>query len=272
MVYRCFGAIVGDVVGSRFEFNNCKSKEFNLFDQKCLPTDDTYMTAAVMEATQQYLTHRNLELLRVGVINSFHSFYRKYPNGGYGGRFRRWCQTESREPYNSLGNGAAMRVSPCAYISDDLDECLRVAKVVTEVTHNHASALFWVAVLTTIIFNLRTKNWGFPEFKSYVKEALPDWTHATLDEIRDDFLFDETCDGTVPVAIECVLEATSFEDAIRNAISLGGDSDTLAAIAGSIAQPLFGLPESIARATISRLPGGITMTAKRFSEATENIV
>lgn len=271
MNYRCFGAVVGDVIGSRFEFNNCKSKGFPLFSHDSFPTDDSFMTVALMEALSSYVTQRNLDWFREQVIDSYKFYYRKYPAGGYGGRFKQWCESDSREPYGSYGNGAAMRVSPCAYISNDLDECLRVAEVATAVTHNHPSALFWVKHLITIIFRCRTEKWTQSNLESYVKENIPEF-YLKIDNLRDWFFFNETCDGTVPVAIACVIESRDFEDAIRNAISLGGDSDTIADITGAIAEPMFGIPTSMGRAVISRLPGPVTMTIKRFSEMVDSLI
>lgn len=271
MSFRCFGAIVGDVIGSRFEFENYRGKDFSLFGPNSLPTDDSFMTVAVMEALSSYATQRNLDWFREQVIDTFKLYYRKYPQGGYGGYFKKWCESDSREPYNSLGNGAAMRVSPCAYISNDLDECLKVAEVTTAVTHNHPSALFWVKHLVTIIYMCRTGAWTLESLRSYVRNNLPTDFQFELDDIREDFFFNETCDGTVPVSIACVLEAKDFEDAIRNAVSLGGDSDTLAAIAGSIAEPLFDIPIPIRQVVTSRLPGTVTTQIRRFSDIVDNL-
>lgn len=270
MYYRCYGAVVGDVIGSRFEFNNYKKKDFDILGPGCAPTDDSFMTVAVMEAVMSYMTFKNINSFKELVIDCYKEYFHKYPYGGYGGRFFEWCMSDSREPYNSFGNGAAMRVSPCAYASNDLDECLALAEAATAVTHNHPSALFWVKHLVTIIFNCRTGKWGLDDVRSYARENFSEHMRE-LDELRVDFPFDESCVGTVPVAIECVLEATDFTDAIRNAVSLGGDSDTLAAIAGSIAEPLFGIPTSLGRSVASRLPGPITMRIRRFSDAVDGL-
>ena len=267
-----YGAILGDMIGSPYEFDRGKkTKDFPLFIEESHFTDDTVMTIAVADALLGVSAEAPDGVICDDIISSMHRWGRTYPHAGYGGRFRKWLRSGDREPYGSYGNGAAMRVSPCAYISNDLDECLRVAEVATAVTHNHPSALFWVKHLITIIFRCRTEKWTQINLESYVKENIPEF-YLKIDNLRDWFFFNETCDGTVPVAIACVIESRDFEDAIRNAISLGGDSDTIADITGAIAEPMFGIPTSMGRAVISRLPGPVTMTIKRFSEMVDSLI
>ena len=266
MVYRCFGAIVGDTIGSRFEFNNHKNKDFRLFTKESRPTDDSYMTIAVMSALETYIETGDLNLYKEQLIDTFKFFVKVYPDGGYGGRFRKWCMGTSREPYNSLGNGAAMRVSPCAYVGRTLEEVKALTKVTTEATHNHPQALEWADRLTTIIYMLRTKTWDKEALKAYVQNNFPEDCVFELDEIRSFHFFNETCLGTVPVSVACVLEGEDFEDTIRNAIEMGGDSDTIAAIAGSIAEPLYGIPFTLFRDTLVRLPEELRRVTEKFSE------
>lgn len=271
MVYRCFGAIVGDIIGSRFEFNNHLSKDFRLFDVGSKPTDDSYLTIAVMAALKVYVGGRSLEEYKEDLVTLFKFFVRTYPDGDYGGRFYDWALSDSNKPYGSFGNGAAMRVSPCAYVGRTLQEALDLAKATTEVTHNHPQAFEWVERLTTIIYMLRTKAWNKDTLRAYVKNNFPETCQFTLDEIRDTYYFNETCLGTVPVAVACVLEGEDFEDVIRNAVAIGGDSDTIAAIAGSIAEPLYGIPMSIFRAALPKVPSELRLMVFRFSELVDNI-
>ena len=169
---------------------------------------------------------------------------RRYPDAGYGGRFRKWLKKSFPEPYNSLGNGAAMRVSPVAYAAENLDQLKALSRAVTEVTHNHPSGIKGAEATAVAIF-MALHGAGKQDIKGVIDQEYYNLDFYQLDEIRADYSFDETCDGTVPYAIEAFMEATSFEDTIRNAISIGGDSDTLAAIAGSIAEAYYGIPENI---------------------------
>ena len=217
------GAIVGDIVGSVYEWNNIKTKDFPLFRDDCFFTDDTVMTCAVAEAIMNGGQKDNF-------IDAMKKYGRMYPDAGYGARFNRWLMTDNREPYNSFGNGSAMRVSPCAWImdatTDELpSEVKRLAQLSAEVTHDLSK---------------------------------------TLDEIRPTYRFNETCQDTVPQAIIAFLESTDFEDAIRNAISLGGDSDTLAAITGSIAEAAYGIPEWITNKVYTYLDEPLNDVLKRW--------
>jgi ADP-ribosylglycohydrolase len=260
------GAIIGDIVGSVYEWNNIKTKDFPLFGDKCFFTDDTVMTVAVADAIMYGGTADNF-------IDSMKKFGRLYPNSGYGGRFGRWLFSDSREPYNSWGNGSAMRVSPCAWMMD-CGFCARTgmwptngkngAKLSAEVTHNHPEGVKGALAVTDAIFMLRYYVGGYQNTEDYAehKDLTNDEIKAkvkkhieqehgydlskTLDAIRPTYRFDESCQGTVPEAIIAFLESTDFEDAIRNAISLGGDSDTLAAITGSIAEAAYEIPKAIA--------------------------
>lgn len=255
------GAIVGDVAGSRFEWNNLKSKEFELFTRACRPTDDSIMTLAIAKAI---LSCAGTDFSGVGkeAIASMQELGNRYPNAGYGGHFRRWLSHPDPQPYNSWGNGSAMRVSPCAYAADTLEEVLAIARAVTEVTHNHPEGIKGAEAATAAIF-LALHGSSMEEIRTHIHENYYPM-NFTLDEIRDEYEFDVSCQGSVPQAIEAFLESISFEDAIRNAISIGGDSDTIAAIAGGIAGAYYGVPAGIRRQSVSFLDEYLLDIACRF--------
>ncbi len=239
------GAIIGDIVGSVYEFNNYRAKDFNpFFHSRAAYTDDTVCTIAIADA----------------LINDRHPGQslkdwggRYWENGGWGRSFALWLGSDSLEPYNSYGNGAAMRVSPAGLLSNSLDECNQLAKLVTAVTHNHPEGIKGGQATAAAVHMARA---GFSKaaIRSYVTRAFGYNLDRSVDDIRPTYRFNETCQQTVPEAIICVLEAGSFEDAIRNAISIGGDSDTVAAIAGGIAEAMFGIPDDIAEKGWSYLP------------------
>jgi type I restriction enzyme M protein len=246
------GAIVGDIVGSRFEFNNHRSKDFDLFGEGCFATDDSIMTLAVakaiMEAEAQTPSGGRNDnefhtLLSGLTVKYMQEIGRKYPNCGYGGRFNNWVFSDDPKPYNSFGNGAAMRVSPAGFAAKSEKEAERLAETITAVTHNHKEGLKGAKTTARAIYMARS---GVP--KSEIRERIAGKYYSldfTIDSIRPTYRFNETCQETVPQAIECFLESTSFEDAIRIAISLGGDSDTIGAIAGAIAGAYYGVPSDI---------------------------
>lgn len=243
------GAIIGDVVGSVYEWNNIKTKDFEFFKPNCFFTDDTVMTVAVAKAlllTREKQSKANEKIsFKKELIKQMQDFGKRFPNAGYGGMFAGWLVSDNPKPYNSFGNGSAMRVSPCGYIAVTLDEALLLAKASAEVTHNHPEGIKGAEATAAAIFLARCGK-SKKEIKEYIEENF--YTlDKTLDEIRPSYSFNETCQETVPQAIQAFLESVDFEDAIRNAISLGGDSDTLAAITGSIAWAYyrkFGFPIS----------------------------
>ena len=235
------GAIIGDIVGSIYEFNNIKSKDFPLFSDKCLFTDDTVMTIAISKAIME--CNDDFSDLSFKAEYYMRKLGRLYPNCGYGGRFRNWIFSDIMTAYNSYGNGSAMRVSSCAWAGKSLEEVKMLSRMVTEVTHNHEEGIKGAEAVAVCIFLARNKE---------TKEKIKDYINKnyyclnfTLDEIRSTYKFNATCKETVPQAIIAFLEANSFEDAIRNAISIGGDSDTLAAITGSIASAYYNIPNEI---------------------------
>lgn len=239
------GAIIGDIVGSVYEWDNIKTKDFPLFSPKCFFTDDTVMTLAVAEGLIQGGTAEEF-------VRAMKKYGRQYPDAGYGGRFHRWLFSEDSHPYNSWGNGSAMRVSPIAWWFDTLAEVEQAAEVCAAVTHNHLEGVRGAKATAAAIFLARggkTKE----EIKEYIEKEYGYDLNRTLDEIRPKYSFNESCQETVPEAIIAFLESMDFEDAIRNAISLGGDSDTLAAITGSIAEAAYGVPEEISEKALSLL-------------------
>lgn len=236
------GAIIGDIVGSVYEWHNIKTKDFPFFREDCFFTDDTVMTCAVAEAVMNGGR-------RDAFIDAMKKYGRMYPDAGYGGRFGAWIDSDDRKPYNSYGNGSAMRVSPCAWVDPSVGRAL--AKTSAEVTHNHPEGIKGAMATADAIFICREFGGELSpsELKQRVREHIETEygydLSKTLDEIRPTYRFNETCQDTVPQAIAAFLESTDFEDAIRNGISLGGDSDTLAAITGSIAEAAYGIPEWI---------------------------
>lgn len=279
------GAIVGDIVGSVYEWHNIKTKEFPLFRNDCFFTDDTVMTCAVAEAVMNGGTKDDF-------INAMKKYGRMYPNADYGGHFGAWLLSDDRKPYNSFGNGSAMRISPCAWVMN-CGFCARtglwptqgraMAKLSAEVTHNHPEGVKGAMATADAIFMCRfyfggyCKDYSTPidddpdeckrRIKSHIERTYGyDLSSKTLDEIRPVYSFNETCQETVPQAILAFLESTDFEDAIRNAISLGGDSDTLAAITGSIAEAAYGIPDSIKEKAYSYLDEPLRDVLRRWKK------
>jgi type I restriction enzyme M protein len=243
------GAIIGDIVGSRYEFNNIKTKSFPLFDKTCRPTDDSIMTLAIARAI--LACNGDYAKLEEQAVYWMRKIGQPYPGCGYGGRFYQWMYDESMGAYHSFGNGAAMRVSPCGFVANSLEEAKSLSKAVTEVTHDHPEGLKGAEATAVAIYLARIGS-SKEEIRAYmVTHYYP--LDFTLDSIRDSYRFNETCQGSVPQAIEAFLESTGFEDAIRNAISIGGDSDTLAAITGGIAQAYYGVPDDIRTSALNFL-------------------
>lgn len=260
-----YGAIIGDIVGSRFEFNNHRSKKFDLFSDKCFFTDDTVMTVAVADAINNCLRDSgNYDNLSQYAIKSMQKIGRRYPGCGWGGRFARWIFTDNPQPYNSWGNGAAMRVSPIIWAAKNIDECKAMTAAVTRISHNHPEGM--IGAEATAVIGFMAKNGAS---KEELREYIEDHYYTldfTIDGIRETYRFNESCQETVPQALECFLESTSFEDCIRLSISVGGDSDTLAAIAGSVAEAYYGVPDDMKAQARQYLDGILLMPLHRFNE------
>lgn len=257
------GAIIGDIVGSVYEWNNIKTKEFQLFSPGCFFTDDTVMTVAIAEG-----------LINGGSADDFIDAMKKYgtmyPDAGYGGRFGGWLFSEDSEPYNSWGNGSAMRVSPVAWVFDSLSEVEKYAEISAAVTHNHPEGIKGAKATAAAIF-LARKGETKDVIRAYIEIKYGYDLSRTLDEIRTNYHFNESCQGTVPEAITAFLESKDFEDAIRNAISLGGDSDTLAAITGSIAEGAYEVPLDIREKASSILDEPLLNVYRQFLKQTAAI-
>lgn len=235
------GAIIGDIVGSRFEHDGIKTKDFELFARSCSFTDDSVMSLAVAKAI--LMSRADRSDLSGNAVKWMQEIGRRYPNCGYGGNFIYWVFSEDPKPYNSFGNGSAMRVSGAGFAAGSLDEAKEISKLVTEVTHNHPEGVKGAEATAVAIYMAKT-GCSIEEIREYIdKNYYP--MDFTLDEIRDEYTFDVTCQGSVPQALQAFFESTDFEDAIRNAISIAGDSDTLAAICGGVAQAYYGVPDEI---------------------------
>ena len=232
------GAVIGDIVGSRFEWKNTKSKAFELFTPECHITDDSVMTLAIARAILD--SAGRPAKLGQEAVRCMQSFGRRWARGCYGGSFARWLLAEEPRPYGSWGNGSAMRVSACAWAAQSLKEALDMARIVTAVTHDHPEGIKGAQAVTAAIWFAR-QGADKAEILQHI-EANYYPLNFTLDEIRPGYSFDVSCQGSLPQSIVAFLEAESFEDTVRNAISLGGDSDTIGAIAGSIAEAFYGIP------------------------------
>jgi ADP-ribosylglycohydrolase len=248
------GAIIGDVVGSVHEGAGTKTKNFPLFVKGTTFTDDSVLTVAVADWV---LTGRNL-------VDLLHLYTETYPGRGYGGMFRRWASRRVRDPYNSFGNGAAMRVSPVGFAFETIEEVLAWSKRSAEVTHNHPEGIRGAqATATAIYLALRVRD--KEQIRGAIESQFGYDLSAPLDQIRPMYEFDVTCQGTVPQALTSFFESTSFEDAIRNAISLGGDADTLACIAGGVAEAYYGVtPQDLARSVTAMLDDRLVTVIDQF--------
>ena len=252
-----FGAILGDIIGSPFEFDQgTKTKDFPLFSQESTFTDDTVMTIAVAEAFLGIDFPVDDETIRQRLIASMQKYGMLYPHAGYGIRFNRWLRSLNPQPFESYGNGSAMRVSAVAWLFDDLDSVRHMARLSAEVTHNHPEGIKGAEATASAIFLARTGH-SKAEIKAYIENEFHYDLSRTCDEIRPDYYHVESCQETVPEAITAFLEGESFEDVIRTAVSLGGDCDTLTAIAGSIAEGFYGIPAELKAECIDRLPDNL---------------
>lgn len=264
------GAIVGDIAGSRFEWCNIKSKDFTLLVgrgedvDECCFTDDTVMTVAVAEAILKWRKggDKSYEALSLMAIKSMQKFGRRYPNAGYGGTFQRWLRDDNPRPYNSWGNGAAMRVSACGWAGQTIDEVKAMSRAVTQVSHNHPEGIKGAEATSVATFLARSDKSMADIRKVVVSNYYR--LNFSLDEIRDSYKFDVSCQGSVPQALEAFFESTSFEDAIRNAISIGGDSDTIGAICGAVAGAYYGVPEDIRAKALTFLVPDLSETLDAF--------
>lgn len=248
-----YGAILGDMIGAPYEFDQGnKTKDFPLFSKNSQFTDDTVMTIAVGEALLESLG-KSEESLKEALIRSMQKWGHSYPYAGYGVMFSRWLEEPEPQPYGSFGNGSAMRVSAAGWLYDTLEETRKVARWTAEVTHNHPEGIKGAEATASAIFLART-GVDKEEIRVYLSREFDYDLSRTCDEIRPGYHHVESCQETVPEAITAFLEGTDFEDVIRTAVSLGGDCDTLTCIAGGMAEAFYGVPEGLKDECRARLP------------------
>ncbi len=258
------GAIVGDVIGSRFEFNNTRDYNFKLFTDECSFTDDTICTIAIMDAIVSGKSYQEKIL----------EWCRQFPHpmGGYGVSFAQWLRSEDPQPYNSFGNGAAMRVSPVAWAFDNIEDVKREAEKTAAVSHNHPEGIKGAVAVAHAVWHFRLARersqmlrMGGSVNTNIFIEDMNEYYPGFMDQEFTPGKFDETCQGTVPLCLQIVAKATDFEDAIRRAISFGGDSDTIGAIVGSIAEARWGVPDAIYTFTLGFLHWDMVEMIRRFN-------
>lgn len=262
------GAIIGDIVGSRFEFNNIHTKDFEFFHKDCHITDDSAMTIAVMYTILNGNMQDETEFKQTAIA-AYKKFWMLDPDGDYGMRFDEWLNSEDPQPYNSLGNGACMRISPVAVLGNTRTS---IAKWATEVSHNHPIALAWVDLFVNTLNKI--KHMSADAGKTYIRHAL---NYTISNKHKSEFYingvvevttgkFDETVCSTLPVAMNAVINSEDFEDAIRTAVTYGGDSDTIASIAGALAEAVYSIPNTLKRACLKYIPVTMISTVQKFNK------
>lgn len=255
------GAIIGDIVGSVYEFDNTRTKNFNLFSPKCSFTDDSVMTIAVFRALtkSKFFKYRNLSQ---NTIKYLQKYGKKYPQMTYGASFKLWLQSKNPKPYNSYGNGAAMRISSVAYFAKSIDEVKDLSFKVTSVSHNHSEGIKG-AEATAVSIWLALQKKSKEEIKEYIEKNYYK-LDFNYEDLRKNYIFNETCQNTVPQAIFCFLISDSFEDCLRTSVSIGGDSDTLCAISSAIAEAYYGIPENIKLQALNFLDSAMIKEYNKF--------
>lgn len=257
-----YGAILGDMIGSPYEFDmGDKTKDFPLFSEDSYFTDDTVMTIAVAEAFLD--APEDEDAIRQWLIQSMQKWGHRYPSAGYGVRFCGWLDSKDPQPYNSWGNGSAMRVAAVAWLYNDLDTVRRMARISADVTHNHPEGIKGAEATATAIFLARTGH-SKAEIKAYIEDEFHYDLSRTCDEIRPNYYHVESCQETVPEAITAFLEGESFEDVVRTAVSLGGDCDTLTCIAGAIAEGFYGVSDALKQQCVKRIDKDLNVILSRF--------
>ena len=261
-----YGAIIGDIIGSRFEFDRGPwTKEFELLTERCNWTDDSVMTIAVMEALMNAGKDADADTIKAECVKSMQKWGRKYPNAGYGSRFIYWLDEKNPEPYNSWGNGSAMRVSGAGWIYDSVERTREVAKATAEVSHNHPEGVKGAECTAAVMFLARTGA-GKDEIKEYVTKEFGYDLSKTVDELRPLHHHEESCMDALPKALISFFEGESYEDVVRNAVSLGGDTDTIAAIAGAMADAMYHVPVKIILKAVQYLEQDMSETCSAFQQ------
>lgn len=257
-----WGAIIGDIVGSIYEFSNIKTKKFPFFPMNGYITDDSCMTIAIADALMKWKCDGgDLQQL---TIQSMREIGFKHPNMGYGFGFAKWLFNKESEPYNSWGNGAAMRVSAVGWIVNSITEVKRLSYMVTAVSHDHIEGIKGAEATAVCVYLARMgkdKN----EIAKYITDNYYDWC-SSVAELQANYSWDGSCQGTVPQALQCFIESTSFEDAIRNAISIGGDSDTIGAITGAVAGAYYGIPKEMIETARKYVPDDLLTIIDKFEK------
>ena len=254
------GAIIGDISGSKYEFNNTKKEMVELLSKGSFFTDDTICTIANMD----WLLHAKKKNKETAV-DYLKKWTRKYPFAGYGGRFRKWINSKSTLPYGSYGNGSAMRISPVALFAKNSDELVELSNTFTEITHNHPEGLKGALVVATCIY-MAAHGSNKKEIADYAVEQYPEIKTLRYKDLRENYSFDETCQGSVPQAIYCFLVSSNFEDCIMKTISIGGDCDTTSAMSGAIAEAFYGIPINMINKAKTFLDPEMVEIVKEFYE------
>lgn len=260
------GAIIGDIVGSIYEFDNIRTKNFPLFSPRCFFTDDTVMTIAVYKALKKskLLKYKHLQ---EQTIKQMQKYGKLYPNVGYGTFFKQWLNTKKPKPYNSYGNGSAMRISAVPYFAKSIDEVKKLSYQVSAVSHNHEEGIKGAEATAISIWLALNKN-SKDQIKKYIQDNYYDLNFNYEDLVKN-YTFNETCQNTVPQAIYCFLISESFEDCLRTSISIGGDSDTLCAISCAIAEAYYGIPEDIKLKALQYFDNKLLSDYKKFEKFKE---
>ena len=261
------GAIIGDVCGSKYEFNNIKNTNFNLLEEDCFFTDDTVCTIAVAKALLD--CNGNYINLQQKTIDSLKYFVKKYSNINYGKKFLEWVYSDNSQPYMSFGNGAAMRVSPVSFVAQNIDQVKALSYQVTSITHNDPQAIKGAEAVSLCVFMAR-KGFSKTEIKKFIEETYYN-LDFDMEDLRNNYQYDVSCNGSVPQAIYCFLAGKSFEDCIKKAISIGGDSDTIACITASIAQGYYVVPNIIKQLTLQKLPQEFVDIYYQFCDKFNNL-
>lgn len=263
-----YGAIFGDIIGSRFEFDRGPwTKDFELLTDKCNWTDDSVMTIAVMEALMNAGKNADTDTIKAECIKSMQKWGQKYPNAGYGAKFIYWVHSKNPEPYNSWGNGSAMRVSGAGWVYDTLERTREVARATAEVSHNHPEGIKGAECTAAVMFLART-GISKEEIKEYVVKEFGYDLSKTVDEMRPLHKHDESCQDALPKALVSFFEGESYEDVVRTAVSLGGDTDTIAAIAGAMADAMYGVPVGMTVTGMDYLEDDMKEVLNNFQEFT----